>query len=155
RGEGGHPGDPGALRSGDPGRRRGRRPREDPGGDDRAHDPHGDDGRRRRRARAHAEPRVMHVRPGLPIALAAALAACADDAAAPADEHLAPSEGEELSGGDTTVFDTTRDAYARPARNMDQAGRNEFALGDHLFNRGWVTAPASAEGNDGLGPLYN
>lgn len=91
----------------------------------------------------------------VPSLAAALLAACGDDDVAPGPGEPAPYEGEELSGGETTVFDTTRDAFARPARNLDQAARNQFALGDHLFNRGWVTAPASAEGNDGLGPLFN
>jgi CxxC motif-containing protein (DUF1111 family) len=63
--------------------------------------------------------------------------------------------GEELSGGDTTVFDESREAFARPARNLDDKGREVFALGDHLFGRTWVTAPASAAGTDGLGPLFN
>lgn len=68
---------------------------------------------------------------------------------------LEPEPGEELSGGETTVFDLTREAFARPARNLTSEGREEFALGDHFFNRNWVTAPASAEGTDGLGPIYN
>jgi len=68
---------------------------------------------------------------------------------------LAPYDGEELSGGETTVFDVGRDAFARPARNLTPPERDDFALGDHFFNRGWVMAPASAEGNDGLGPTFN
>lgn len=82
------------------------------------------------------------------------IAACGDDEG---DAPLtpAPDPGEELSGGDTTVFDESREAFARPARNLDSEGRETFALGDHFFNRSWVTAPASAEGNDGLGPLYS
>lgn len=78
---------------------------------------------------------------------------CDPDETGPAP--LAPEPGEELSGGDTTVFDTTREAFARAARNLDADGREEFALGDHFFNRNWVTAPASSEGGDGLGPHYN
>jgi CxxC motif-containing protein (DUF1111 family) len=88
-----------------------------------------------------------------PAVFAAVLGAACD--AGDDDPGLVPEPGEELSGGDTTVFDTTRDAFARAARNMSQERRGEFALGDHQFNRGWVTAPASAEGTDGLGPLYN
>jgi CxxC motif-containing protein (DUF1111 family) len=63
--------------------------------------------------------------------------------------------GEDLLGGDTTVFDTTRDAFARPARNLSDEHRDEFSLGDHFFNRNWITAPASVAGDDGLGPVYN
>jgi CxxC motif-containing protein (DUF1111 family) len=85
-------------------------------------------------------------------------ASCTEENSAPCDDceaGLQPYPGEELSGGETTVFDITGDAFARAARNLDQEGRNRFALGDHLFNRSWTTAPASAEGNDGLGPTYN
>jgi CxxC motif-containing protein (DUF1111 family) len=101
------------------------------------------------------------------IALAAVFGACSDDegpetppacdaaAGECEEEALAPYEGEELSGGDTTVFDVGKDAFARPARNLTPPERDEFSLGDHFFNRGWVMAPASAEGNDGLGPTFN
>jgi len=82
------------------------------------------------------------------------LPACGDDDTGGPTAPV-PDPGEELSGGDTTVFDESREAFARPARNLDSEGRETFALGDHLFNRSWVTAPASAEGNDGLGPLYS
>jgi CxxC motif-containing protein (DUF1111 family) len=46
-------------------------------------------------------------------------------------------------------------AYSHPARNLDANGRATFALGDHTFNRNWVTAPSSTEGGDGLGPTFN
>lgn len=82
----------------------------------------------------------------------AALAACEEETVPTGPQ---PEPGEALLGGDTTVEDTTRDAFARAARNLSQERKGDFALGDHLFNRTWVTAPASAEGNDGLGPLYN
>jgi CxxC motif-containing protein (DUF1111 family) len=79
--------------------------------------------------------------------------ACGEDETTPSG--LQPEPGEELLGGETTVDDTTRDAFARAARNLSQERKGDFALGDHQFNRGWVTAPASAEGTDGLGPVYN
>lgn len=85
--------------------------------------------------------------------LSLVIAGCEEEP--PPVEPLAPEPGEDHSGGDTTVFDVTREAFARAARNIGAEGREEFALGDHFFNRNWVTAPASAEGNDGLGPLFN
>jgi CxxC motif-containing protein (DUF1111 family) len=91
---------------------------------------------------------------GAAIALGTVLGACGDDETSN-PQGPASDPGEELSGGDTTVWDETREAFARAARNLDSEGRERFALGDHLFNRSWVTAPASAEGNDGLGPLYS
>ncbi|MFN3199830.1 MAG: di-heme oxidoredictase family protein [Bradymonadia bacterium] len=79
-----------------------------------------------------------------------ALSACGDDT-----KTLSPEPGEELSGGDTTVFDVTRDAYARGARNFDSERRGEFFVGSSAFNQPWVTAPASTTGRDGLGPVFN
>ncbi|WP_240488834.1 di-heme oxidoredictase family protein [Labilithrix luteola] len=88
----------------------------------------------------------------LPTALLAALvAACSSSD----EENAGPEPGTELLGGQTTVFDVSRSAFAFPARNLDDAARNAFSLGDHFFNRNWVTAPASISGNDGLGPTYN
>ncbi|MFO0678428.1 MAG: di-heme oxidoredictase family protein [Polyangiaceae bacterium] len=74
----------------------------------------------------------------------------AGTADAPVDEV-----GVEKSGGETTVFDETSNAFTFAARNLSDAHRDAFALGDHFFNRNWVTAPASIEGNDGLGPTFN
>jgi CxxC motif-containing protein (DUF1111 family) len=77
-----------------------------------------------------------------------AIAACAStsggDAALPSTE----------SGGATTVHDGSRDAFSYSARNLDPAGRDRFLAGRGLFRRAWVTAPASTEGGDGLGPTY-
>lgn len=73
--------------------------------------------------------------------------------AAPPSSGAEP--GEELSGGDTTVFDTTRNAFSFSARNLVGERRDPFFIGNAVFNRSWVTAPASVEGFDGLGPVYN
>jgi len=73
------------------------------------------------------------------------------------DEHAeeAPEQGVELLGGATTIFDTSPNAFTFAARNLDDKARDAFALGDHFFNRNWVTAPASISENDGLGPAFN
>jgi CxxC motif-containing protein (DUF1111 family) len=60
-----------------------------------------------------------------------------------------------LSGGETTVFDTTRDAFSRPARNLTDAQRDRFFVGNAIFNRNWVTAPGSVTSIDGLGPRFH
>ncbi len=93
----------------------------------------------------------------LPFALALSFgclaSACSDvDLVAPADEDL----GRELLGGEGTVFDATGNAFAYPLRNLSSAHRDTFAVGDHLFNRGWVQPgfPSSSD-NVGLGPTYN
>ena len=63
--------------------------------------------------------------------------------------------GEERTGGDTTVFETGRDAFSLSARNLHDERRDQFFVGNSFFNRGWVTAPSSTTGVDGLGPTYN
>ena len=79
------------------------------------------------------------------------LMSCA--ACSAADEGYEP--GEELAAGDGTVFDTTRDAYAFSLRNLSAEERGDFLVGNNLFSDNWVIAPASTEGRDGLGPLFN
>ncbi len=59
------------------------------------------------------------------------------------------------SGGDTTVFDVSVNAFGQPAANLTSAERPDFFTGNALFNRNWVTAPSSTTGSDGLGPLFN
>lgn len=71
------------------------------------------------------------------------------------DEGPAPLPGEELAGGDTTVFDATPAAYSLAARNMSWERRQRFFVGNSFFNKNWVTAPGSAAGRDGLGPTFN
>ncbi|MFY0580817.1 di-heme oxidoredictase family protein [Cystobacter fuscus] len=67
----------------------------------------------------------------------------------------APTPEEALPGGETTVHDTTRNAFTLVARNLQGERRDAFFVGNALFNRNWVTAPASTEGLDGLGPTFN
>lgn len=67
-----------------------------------------------------------------------------------------PEPGEELSGGDTTVFDVSPKAFGFPARNMqDDDHRSAFFVGHSFFINNWVVAPASTADRDGLGPLFN
>lgn len=62
---------------------------------------------------------------------------------------------EVFSGGDTTIFDESPEAFAYPARNLSSDHRDTFFLGNTTFNRNWVQAPASVTSSDGLGPLFN
>ncbi len=82
--------------------------------------------------------------------VSAALAgACSDG-----DTEVLPVE-DPMSGGETTIFDDTRDAFARPLANLHGDRRDDFFLGNGIFNRGWISAPASVADFDGLGPLFN
>ena len=67
---------------------------------------------------------------------------------------LAPP-GDPRSGGDSTVFALSDDAFGFPAAGLTNDERRDFFTGNALFNRNWVTAPASTDGIDGLGPVFN
>jgi len=64
-------------------------------------------------------------------------------------------DGEEFSGGETTVFDATKNAFNFPARNLRDERRPSFFVGNSFFNQNWVVGPASVADRDGLGPLFN
>ncbi len=53
------------------------------------------------------------------------------------------------------MFDTSATAFALPLRDLSILDRRAFAVGNNFFNDNWVTAPASTEGRDGLGPTFN
>lgn len=60
-----------------------------------------------------------------------------------------------LSGGETTVFNTSREAFAKPLANLPTEDLRDFTFGNKMFNTKWVTAPASVTSLDGLGPTFN
>lgn len=62
---------------------------------------------------------------------------------------------EEFSGGDTTVFDVSENAFGFQAANLEGDNALFFFTGNSLFFQNWVTAPASTTARDGLGPFFN
>lgn len=64
-------------------------------------------------------------------------------------------EGEELSGGQATIFDTTPNAFSLPVPGLQREQELLFFVGNSFFNQNWVTAPASTTARDGLGPFFN
>ena len=87
-------------------------------------------------------------------ALLGAVPACGGDG--PGSGPGAPQIPEAaLLGGDTTVFDDGDEALVHPLRNLSADYRGPFQIGDGVFNRNWVSAPATPVGRDGLGPTYN
>ncbi len=60
-----------------------------------------------------------------------------------------------LSGGQTTVFNTSREAFAKPLKNLPTEDLRDFTFGNKMFNTKWVTAPASVTSLDGSGPVFN
>ena len=83
----------------------------------------------------------------LAIALAAA---CAPASPYSPDDLLNP-----MLGGDTSVALSNATAFESAARNLNNDERRIFAVGDSFFTQNWVTAPASTEARDGLGPTFN
>ena len=71
-------------------------------------------------------------------------------------DFTAPWAFEENAGGAQTVrARDTADAFSQPAANLSFAQQLDFRVGNGMFKRIWVSAPASTLASDGLGPLYN
>lgn len=71
----------------------------------------------------------------------------------PLSEYLV--EGEQYSGGETTVFNESVNAFGEAAPNLTGNKDLFFVTGNAFFKRNWVTPPASTVDLDGLGPLFN
>lgn len=84
--------------------------------------------------------------------LVAAVAAAALAVAATGPDR-APLE-EDL-GGETTRMDATTNAFGMMITNSEGSQRRMFEQGDSFFTQNWVSAPASTEARDGLGPIFN
>ncbi|MBL8750343.1 MAG: thiol oxidoreductase [Planctomycetes bacterium] len=54
-----------------------------------------------------------------------------------------------------SVADASSQAFGFPSPLLAATERRAFSVGNALFRTNWVTAPASAAGVDGLGPLFN
>ena len=75
---------------------------------------------------------------------------------APASRFEGAERWESFSGGSATNrrrFD--RNAFSQPSANISFEARAQFAIGNGLFRRPWVSSPSSTRSADGLGPLYN
>ena len=79
-----------------------------------------------------------------------AIAACRDD-----DQVDLSMVYNPLLGGETTAFSVGTNAFELSARNLPNDSRRIFEVGDSFFNQNWVTASASTEARDGLGPTHN
>ncbi len=75
---------------------------------------------------------------------------------APATDFSRPEPYERMAGGAATSLALVNsNAFSHPSANLTFEGRRDFALGNGLFRKVWVTAPASTRASDGLGPLFN
>ena len=75
---------------------------------------------------------------------------------APPTDFTKPEPFETNSAGAATVRDiATADAFSQHSATMPFEAEMTFKLGNALFRKTWVAAPASTKASDGLGPLYN
>ena len=73
-----------------------------------------------------------------------------------ATEFSRPERYERMTAGAATSLATVNNnAFSHPSANLDFEGKRDFALGNGLFRKVWVAAPASTRASDGLGPLFN
>ncbi|MEO3429040.1 di-heme oxidoredictase family protein [Pelagibius sp. CAU 1746] len=77
-------------------------------------------------------------------------------AIAPTEDFTGPERFERQSGGAATSVNAVNgDAFSHPSANMSFERELDFKIGNGLFRRLWVSAPASTTSADGLGPLFN
>lgn len=60
----------------------------------------------------------------------------------------------DFSGGETTAFDATRNAFSLSARNLKPEHRTAYTKGSFFFDETWLPASATPSDRDGLGPLF-
>lgn len=91
----------------------------------------------------------------LPILLLAVLLAAVAGHAS-ATDFSQPEPGEALPGGAATHHKKINaNAFSHASANMSFEREMNFKIGNGFFRRLWVSAPASTQAADGLGPLYN
>jgi len=63
---------------------------------------------------------------------------------------------EQYSGGkNATTFDLGQNAFGGQANGLTADQEGFFVTGNSFFRTNWVTAPASVQSLDGLGPIFN
>lgn len=60
-----------------------------------------------------------------------------------------------LAGQHSSGLSKRRDSYSHPSPLLDLNTKLDFKIGQAIFEKIWVFAPASTTASDGLGPLYN
>jgi CxxC motif-containing protein (DUF1111 family) len=74
----------------------------------------------------------------------------------PTTDFSKPEKFEDKPAGKATVrIRDTADAFSLPSGNLDFEGLNAFKVGNGIFTKTWIAAPASTLASDGLGPIYN
>ena len=87
------------------------------------------------------------------IALSLLALSCSDDESG--YEKITAEDGEEFSGGTSTVINATAEAFGFASATLTPDQSVDFGVGNSLFRQSWVTAPSSTTARDGLGPFFN
>ncbi|MGB0055535.1 MAG: di-heme oxidoredictase family protein, partial [Methyloceanibacter sp.] len=76
---------------------------------------------------------------------------------APVTDFSKSEEGEDKPGGSATSKASVdnANAFSASSGNMDFKRELDFKIGNAIFRKNWVSAPASTDASDGLGPLFN
>jgi CxxC motif-containing protein (DUF1111 family) len=75
---------------------------------------------------------------------------------APTKDFSKPESFELLPGGAATTKKLiNRDIFSQFSASLSFDDQERFSLGNAFFRKEWVAAPASTQGSDGLGPLFN
>lgn len=94
----------------------------------------------------------------LPILLLASANVAADEAeiVKPTTDFSKPEKYEVNAGGAGSVRPRENaDAFSQSSANLSLEHEMRFKIGNGFFKRLWVSAPASTQASDGLGPLFN
>jgi CxxC motif-containing protein (DUF1111 family) len=68
---------------------------------------------------------------------------------------LEPGEDKPAGGATSRGSTNTANAFSLSSGNMDFKRELDFKIGNSIFRKNWVSAPASTDASDGLGPLFN
>ncbi|WP_082025441.1 di-heme oxidoredictase family protein [Methyloceanibacter caenitepidi] len=81
----------------------------------------------------------------------------ASDVPVPPIDFTKAEPGEDRPGGGATsrAATDTANAFSQSSGNMGFRKELDFKIGNSIFRRHWVSAPASTDASDGLGPLFN
>jgi CxxC motif-containing protein (DUF1111 family) len=76
---------------------------------------------------------------------------------APTSDFSKLEQGEDRPGGGATSRGSTgtANAFSLSSGNMGFRRELDFKIGNSIFRKLWVSAPASTDASDGLGPLFN
>ena len=74
----------------------------------------------------------------------------------PTKDFSKPERFERRPAGAATAFKTLNaNIFSHSSANLPFAREFEFKVGNGIFRKLWVSAPASTKSSDGLGPLFN